>query len=73
MGGHRGAGGSSAPDPGEDLERLHRCYQEPHRHQAVTELASTPVICTPAEFRVFIADDRAKWQRLAKQANLAAQ
>jgi tripartite-type tricarboxylate transporter receptor subunit TctC len=36
------------------------------------ELGYTPARNTPAEFTQFIRDDRAKWQRVAREANLAA-
>jgi tripartite-type tricarboxylate transporter receptor subunit TctC len=37
------------------------------------ELGYTPVRNTPAEFAQFIKDDRAKWQRVAREAKLSAQ
>ena len=36
------------------------------------ELGYTPARNTPAEFTQFIRDDRAKWQRVAREANLSA-
>jgi tripartite-type tricarboxylate transporter receptor subunit TctC len=36
------------------------------------ELAYVPARNTPAEFAQFIRDDRAKWQRVAREADLAA-
>jgi tripartite-type tricarboxylate transporter receptor subunit TctC len=36
------------------------------------ELGYTPVRNTPAEFAQFIRDDRAKWQRVAREADLSA-
>ncbi len=36
------------------------------------ELAYTPARDKPAEFAQFIRDDRAKWQRVAREANLSA-
>jgi tripartite-type tricarboxylate transporter receptor subunit TctC len=37
------------------------------------ELGYTPARNTPAEFSQFIKDDRAKWQRVAREAKLSAQ
>jgi tripartite-type tricarboxylate transporter receptor subunit TctC len=37
------------------------------------ELGFTPARNTPAEFTQFIRDDRAKWQRVAREAKLSAQ
>jgi tripartite-type tricarboxylate transporter receptor subunit TctC len=37
------------------------------------ELGFTPARNTPAEFAQFIRDDRAKWQRVAREAKLSAQ
>ena len=39
----------------------------------LAELGATPAANTPAEFKKFIAEDRAKWQRLAKETNLRAE
>lgn len=39
----------------------------------LAELGSTAVTDTPAEFKKFISDDRAKWQKLAKEANIVPQ
>jgi tripartite-type tricarboxylate transporter receptor subunit TctC len=36
------------------------------------ELGYTPARNAPAEFAQFIRDDRAKWQRVAREANLSA-
>jgi tripartite-type tricarboxylate transporter receptor subunit TctC len=36
------------------------------------ELGYTPARNSPAEFAQFIRDDRAKWQRVAREANLSA-
>ena len=36
------------------------------------ELGYTPARNTPAEFAQFIRDDRAKWQRVAREAKLSA-
>ncbi len=36
------------------------------------ELGNTAARSTPAEFAQFIRDDRAKWQRVAREANLSA-
>ena len=37
------------------------------------ELGYTPARNTPAEFTQFIRDDRARWQRVAREAKLSAQ
>jgi tripartite-type tricarboxylate transporter receptor subunit TctC len=59
------------------LEKISNAFGEGTRDPVVlkrfTELGATPAANTPAEFRKFIADDRAKWQRLAKEANLHAE
>ena len=39
----------------------------------LAELGSIAVTDTPAEFKKFISDDRAKWQKLAKEAKIVAQ
>jgi len=36
------------------------------------ELGYTPARNAPAEFAQFVRDDRAKWQRVAREANLSA-
>lgn len=47
--------------------------RDPAVFKRLAELGATAAANTPAEFKKFIADDRAKWQRLAKEANLRAQ
>ena len=37
-----------------------------------TELGADPQFGTPAEFAAYVADDLAKWARLAKEAGLKA-
>jgi tripartite-type tricarboxylate transporter receptor subunit TctC len=44
--------------------------QTPQVASRLKELGGTPATDTPAEFRKFLTDDRAKWQRLADEANL---
>ncbi len=39
----------------------------------LAELGATVVTDTPAEFKKFIADDRAKWQRLVKEAKIVTE
>jgi tripartite-type tricarboxylate transporter receptor subunit TctC len=39
----------------------------------LAELGATAATNSPAEFRQFITDDRAKWQNLAKEANIVGQ
>jgi tripartite-type tricarboxylate transporter receptor subunit TctC len=58
------------------LDKIWSAFTEEMKNPVVvkrlSELASTPATCTPAQFKAFIAADRAKWQRLARQANLTA-
>jgi len=37
-----------------------------------TELGADPQFSSPAEFAAYVADDLAKWARLAKEAGLKA-
>ena len=39
----------------------------------LVKLGATAVTDTPVEFKKFIFDDRAKWQKLAKEAKIVAQ
>ena len=39
----------------------------------LAELGSIAVTDTPAEFKKFISDDRAKWQKPAREAKIVAQ
>jgi tripartite-type tricarboxylate transporter receptor subunit TctC len=63
--------------PAPILEKISMSFGEGTRNPAVLkrldELGATPAANAPAEFKKFIADDRAKWQRLAKEANLRAE
>jgi tripartite-type tricarboxylate transporter receptor subunit TctC len=38
----------------------------------LAELGATAIASTPAEFKHFLIEDRAKWQRVSDQANLRA-
>lgn len=59
------------------LEKISIAFGEGTRDPAVlkrlAELGATAAANTPSEFKQFIADDRARWQRLAKEANLRAE
>ena len=46
--------------------------QRPDIVDRLQELGYMPARDTPAEFTQFIRDDRAKWQRVAREANLSA-
>lgn len=66
-----------AGTPAPIVDKISRAFREAMADPAVvkrlSELGATPATNSPAEFRKFIADDRAKWQRLAKEANIVAQ
>jgi tripartite-type tricarboxylate transporter receptor subunit TctC len=47
--------------------------ENPDFVKRLAELGATAVTNSPAEFRQFITDDRAKWQNLAKEANIVGQ
>lgn len=46
--------------------------KDPAVAKRLTEVGATPETNTPAEFRQFVADDRSKWQRLAREIGLTA-
>jgi tripartite-type tricarboxylate transporter receptor subunit TctC len=64
---------SGVPQP--ILLKISRAFAEamkdPGVEKRLSELGSTAVTDSPAEFKKFIMNDRAKWVRLAKEANLA--
>lgn len=56
------------------VERLHAAVdatiRSPEVAQKFTDLGADPQFGTPAEFAAYVADDFAKWARLAKEAGL---
>jgi tripartite-type tricarboxylate transporter receptor subunit TctC len=58
------------------VDRLHAAVDATVRSPDVaakfTELGADPQFGTPAEFASYVADDLAKWARLAKEAGLKA-
>lgn len=65
---------SGVPQP--ILLKISRAFAEamkdPGVEKRLSELGSTAVTDSPAEFKMFITNDRAKWIRLAKEAHLSA-
>jgi len=59
------------------VERLHAAVdatiRSPDIARRFTELGADPQFGTPAEFAAYVADDLAKWARLAKEAGLKAE
>jgi tripartite-type tricarboxylate transporter receptor subunit TctC len=59
------------------VERLHDAVdatiRSPDVARRFTELGADPQFGTPAEFAAYVADDLAKWARLAKEAGLKAE
>jgi tripartite-type tricarboxylate transporter receptor subunit TctC len=59
------------------IERLHAAVdatiRSPDIARRFTELGADPQFGTPAEFADYVADDLAKWARLAKEAGLKAE
>jgi tripartite-type tricarboxylate transporter receptor subunit TctC len=59
------------------VERLHGAVdatiRSPDIARRFTELGADPQFGTPAEFAAYVADDLAKWARLAKEAGLKAE
>jgi tripartite-type tricarboxylate transporter receptor subunit TctC len=59
------------------VDKISRAFAAAMAHPDVVkrlaELGATAVTSSPAEFKQFIADDRAKWLNLAKQANIVGQ
>lgn len=59
------------------VERLHAAVdatiRSPDVARRFTELGADPQFGTPAEFAAYVADDLAKWARLAKEAGLKAE
>ena len=45
----------------------------PEVAQKFTDLGADPQFGTPKEFAAYVADDMAKWARLAKEAGLKAE
>jgi len=56
------------------VERLHAAVdatiRSPEIAQKFIELGADPQFGTPAQFAAYVADDYAKWARLAKEAGL---
>ncbi len=65
-----------AGTPSALVERLHDAVdttiRSPEIARKFTELGADPQFGTPAEFAAYVADDLAKWARLAKEAGLKA-
>lgn len=65
-----------AGTPAALVERLHDAVdttiRSPDIARRFTELGADPQFGTPAEFAAYVADDLAKWARLAKEAGLKA-
>ena len=59
------------------VERLHAAVdatvRSPDVAQKFTDLGADPQFGTPKEFAAYVADDLAKWARLAKEAGLKAE
>lgn len=59
------------------VDRLHAAVdatvRSPDVAKRFVELGADPQFCTPAEFAAYVADDLAKWARLAKEAGLKAE
>jgi tripartite-type tricarboxylate transporter receptor subunit TctC len=59
------------------VDRLHAAVdatvRSPDVARKFTELGADPQFGTPAEFAAYVADDLAKWARLAKEAGLKAE
>jgi tripartite-type tricarboxylate transporter receptor subunit TctC len=59
------------------LEKISSAFidamKSPEVVKRLAELGATVVTDTPAEFKKFIADDRAKWQRLVKEAKIVTE
>lgn len=59
------------------VERLHAAVdatvRSPDVARRFTELGADPQFGTPAEFAAYVADDLAKWARLAREAGLKAE
>ena len=59
------------------VDRLHRAVdatvRSPEVARKFAELGADPQFGTPAEFKLYVADDLAKWTRLAKDAGLKAE
>ena len=58
------------------VQKIADLFAEAMRNQDVVkrlgELGAAAAISSPAEFKKFLIEDRAKWQRLAEQAHLRA-
>jgi tripartite-type tricarboxylate transporter receptor subunit TctC len=59
------------------VDRLHAAVdstiRSPEIAQKFIELGADPQFGTPAQFAAYVADDYAKWARLAKEAGLKAE
>jgi tripartite-type tricarboxylate transporter receptor subunit TctC len=59
------------------VDKISRAFaaamENPDVVKRLAELGATAVTNSPAEFKQFITDDRAKWQNLAKEANIVGQ
>ena len=59
------------------VDRLHAAVdatiRSPEIARKFAELGADPQFGTPADFKRYVADDLAKWARLAKEAGLKAE
>ena len=59
------------------VDKLSRAFatamENPDVVKRLAELGATAVTNSPVEFKKFITDDRAKWQNLAREANIVGQ
>lgn len=66
-----------AGTPAPIMEKISAAFGDAMKDASVVKqlvkLGATAVTDTPAEFKKFISDDRAKWQKLAKEAKIVAQ
>ena len=78
--GYEGSGWQGIAAPvgisAEIVERLNRetnvCLADPKLVARLTDLGATPFVCTPDEFRTFIADFIEKWAKLIRAAGIRA-
>jgi tripartite-type tricarboxylate transporter receptor subunit TctC len=63
--------------PAPIMEKISAAFGDAMKDASVVKqlvkLGATAVTDTPVEFKKCISDDRAKWQKLAKEAKIVAQ
>jgi tripartite-type tricarboxylate transporter receptor subunit TctC len=67
-----GPSGMPSPIVGKLADAFSQAIKHPEVTKRLTELGSTPGTERGGNFRNFILNDRSKWQRVAKEANLSA-